>query len=200
MQLTRVRVTRDSVAMGDDTNAPHLMFLELLGDPTIEIAVRNVLECPYLATIQGGEATWLVVADGTVHAVVAQQWEAPRWITGRDVRAPAEIHFRYLRQEDPEAVLAQQLVDAVSPEDVTVTISRPHVRGLLITCRLGEREKDVHGELLVTGDHEWSIIKSTLVDHWTRPPADPMSNTEARVLVTAVVQRLKDEGIRVRWD
>ncbi|WP_285743185.1 hypothetical protein [Lentzea sp. NBRC 105346] len=99
----RIRVTRDSVAMGDDVYAPHEEFLDLPDDATIADALHVVLSRPYLAQIQGGQATWLANSD----AVVAQQWPEPRWVTSPSSPAPAALHFRYLQQRDPEEVHAE---------------------------------------------------------------------------------------------
>lgn len=99
-----VDLTRDSVAAGDDAYAPHRQSLHLTDDASLGDAVSAALARHYLASIVGGKATWLVVADGTVSAVVAQQWAQPRWLTDARVPAPAAIHFRYLAQRDPDEV------------------------------------------------------------------------------------------------
>jgi hypothetical protein len=103
----RLNLTRDSVAMGDDVDAPHGQSLDLPDDACLGDAVAVALARPYLAHIQGGKATWLVVVDGTVHAVVAQQWATTRWLTDPRASAPAVIHFRYLSQRDPDEVYAE---------------------------------------------------------------------------------------------
>ncbi|PWU54729.1 hypothetical protein DLE60_00485 [Micromonospora globispora] len=102
-----VDLTRDSVAMGDDVDAPHRQSLHLTDDASLGDAVSAVLARPYLAQIGGGKATWLVVVDGTVSAVVAQQWAGPRWLADARVRAPGAIHFRYLAQRDPGEVYVE---------------------------------------------------------------------------------------------
>lgn len=99
-----VELTRDSVAAGDDGDAPHHQSLHLPDDASLDDAVSAALARNYLASIAGGKATWLVVADGTVSAVVAQQWAQPRWLADTRRPAPATIHFRYLSQRDPDEV------------------------------------------------------------------------------------------------
>ena len=103
----RIRLTRESVAMGDDARAPHEEYLDMPDGTTFGQAVDRVIWQQYLARIKGGRATWLVTVGQTVHAVVAQEWATPSWLTDPDVPAPAEVHFRYLAQRDPGAVFAE---------------------------------------------------------------------------------------------
>lgn len=103
----RIDVTRDSVAMGDDADAPHRRYVDLADRASLGDAVAAVLALAYLARIHGGKATWLVVAEGVVRAVVAQQWAAPRWLTDPRAPSPAAIHFRYRAQCDPAKVYAE---------------------------------------------------------------------------------------------
>ncbi|WP_144123026.1 hypothetical protein [Catellatospora sichuanensis] len=101
----RIRSTRDSVAMGDDVDAPHEQVLDVADGTTFGDVVDHVLASGYLARIAGGEATWLVVVE-RVHAVVAQQWSTASWLTDPQSQAPDSIHFQYLAQRDPREVLA----------------------------------------------------------------------------------------------
>ncbi|GAB3183172.1 hypothetical protein FHX75_111735 [Micromonospora palomenae] len=56
-----------------------------------------------------------------------------------------------------------------SPDDFTLSVSRPSFRALLITCALGTREIDVYGEVIPDSpDYDWSIVLSQPL-HWTRP-------------------------------
>ncbi|MFJ2775463.1 hypothetical protein [Kitasatospora sp. NPDC087315] len=109
----RTELTRDSVAMGDDVSAPHAERREFPDGIGVRDAVVSVLADGYLATVQGGRATWIVVAaDRTRLAVVAQQWAAPRLLpaagqgplarfTDRD--GVVRLHFDYRQQTNPEA-------------------------------------------------------------------------------------------------
>lgn len=103
----RLELTRDSVAMGDDADAPHSQTLDLADNVSLSDAVAAVLALPYLAHIRGGKATWLVVVGRATKAVVAQQWATPRWLTDPRAPAPAAIHFRYLQQRDPDEVYTE---------------------------------------------------------------------------------------------
>ncbi|WP_394821784.1 hypothetical protein [Pendulispora albinea] len=102
----QIEITRDSVAMGDDADAPHREVLEVSDGATLADAVAEVLRRPYLARIRGGKATWLIVRAPAVLAVVAEQWSAPRWLDDPQAPAPSSLHFRYLAQRDPDQVYA----------------------------------------------------------------------------------------------
>ncbi|MGI5447224.1 hypothetical protein ACQEVM_15865 [Streptomyces sp. CA-243310] len=113
----KVLLTRASVSMGDDTDAPHERRHTFPAAATIGEAITSVLAGGYLPHISGGLATWiLTTAAGEPLAVVAQQWAAPRLLpAGRGnlvslTSAPHDDalawHFRYRAQEDPEAVHA----------------------------------------------------------------------------------------------
>ncbi|MBO1417691.1 hypothetical protein [Streptomyces sp. FH025] len=109
----RIILTRDSVAAGDDVDAPHQAVLTLpdgLGLPEALTALG--LPRPRLPLIAGGRATWVLRGeDGTALAVLAQQWPRPRPLpAGRGPLArlagpdgAVRLHVEYRRQLDPEA-------------------------------------------------------------------------------------------------
>jgi len=107
-----VRVTRESVAAGDDIDAPHERTFALPAGTSLETALATVMSARYLPSISGGLATWSV-ASGIPLAVIAQQWQAPRMLFGVSDnpdaldRAPGllRLHFNYHAQLDPEIVL-----------------------------------------------------------------------------------------------
>jgi hypothetical protein len=102
-------VTRDSVAAGDDVDAPHARTLELPDVGDVRALVTAVKGGYPLPGISGGKATW-VLSSGTPLAVVAQQWARHRlvcWkamrISELDVNAGVlGLHFSYLAQIPPE--------------------------------------------------------------------------------------------------
>ena len=107
-----VYVTRDSVAAGDDVDAPHgraFSFPDTLS--SLQLIARIVAE-GYLARISGGKATWSAVSRVPL-AVVAQQWAEPRAVPWREVSLSGleqrdgayRIHFNYHAQRDPKVVL-----------------------------------------------------------------------------------------------
>ncbi|MDX1594944.1 MAG: hypothetical protein R3298_11910 [Gammaproteobacteria bacterium] len=108
-----VHLTRDSVAAGDDADAPHELALLVPDDATTEAMVAAILDADYLPRIASGRATWSVISDRTL-AVIAQQWPEPRMVA--DASHPPErllkdgsgysFHVKYHAQQDPETVLA----------------------------------------------------------------------------------------------
>lgn len=109
----RIVIWRDSVAMGDDIDAPHERIVDVPDDASIGTIVADLANGAYLASIAGGRATWIV--DGTRPlAVVAQQWDVPRWLVAPDAPAAPlrrpdgspDFHVRYWLQVDPERVFA----------------------------------------------------------------------------------------------
>ncbi|MEU9044294.1 MULTISPECIES: hypothetical protein [unclassified Kitasatospora] len=109
----RILLTRDSVAAGDDVDAPHTATDALPDGLDVPAALTALgLPRPRLPLIGGGRATWVVRgADGTALAVLAQQWPRPRPLpAGRGPLAglagpdgTVRLHVEYRRQLDPDA-------------------------------------------------------------------------------------------------
>ena len=106
-----VYVSRDSVAVGDDIDAPHGRTISLPDERQVDEVLSEILESGYLPKIAGGRATWSVVSNIPL-AVVAQQWTEPRLlplIVERSEELDRQqnglrIHFNYHAQIDPEIV------------------------------------------------------------------------------------------------
>jgi hypothetical protein len=106
-----VTLWRDSVAMGDDMDAPHEWILSLPANAPIAEVVEQIERKKYLPQIAGGQASWILEGDQPL-AVIAQQWKEPRWLVGQGV--PVEqvyrkagdphLNLRYWCQADPEEV------------------------------------------------------------------------------------------------
>ena len=101
-----VIVSRDSVAAGDDVDAPHTRRLQIQSTSPKEFATQILRAYP-LPLIGGGHATW-VVSSGVPLAVVAQQWQEPRLLKGVLDLANCDrkgettlVHVSYLAQIDP---------------------------------------------------------------------------------------------------
>ena len=99
-------VWRDSVAMGDDIDAPHELRLPAAPDATVGDVVKRLLAANYLASVMGG-ATWIVEGERPL-AVLAQRWkkarflvplETPVWTAARADGAP-HLDVRYWCQVD----------------------------------------------------------------------------------------------------
>lgn len=116
LQLTDAKrmeivATRDSVAMGDDVDAPHEQRFSFSDSISVEQAIDQIVKSGYLASVQGG-ATWSVVSRVPV-AVVAQTWGQSRPVSRRPQELGSlkveggsiRLHFNYHAQLDPEIVL-----------------------------------------------------------------------------------------------
>ncbi|MBA4032628.1 MAG: hypothetical protein C0478_17310 [Planctomyces sp.] len=109
--MPQLHLTRDSVAAGDDIQAPHRKRITVVAGTSLSEVLAEVRRLGYLAMISGDKATWVVEASVPL-AVVAQQWEAPVILPAGAALSelPSELHFRYLAQEDPSQVVASLCV------------------------------------------------------------------------------------------
>jgi hypothetical protein len=105
----KVRVDRDSVSAGDDTDS-HAAVVTIEDAATLETAIRAVVSAYRLPSIAGGQATWCVSCDVPV-AVVSQQSPEPRmlpWVQFvtrcNPPREGLTVYFSYLAQVDPDVV------------------------------------------------------------------------------------------------
>jgi hypothetical protein len=110
-----ITVDRSSVAMGDDV-LPHAQTIDVPAETSLADIVTDLLGQRFLASIAGGKATWILVADRPL-AVVAQQWDEPRFLV--DSSRPigsfgvegsgVSLMFRYWMQRDPDYVFGELL-------------------------------------------------------------------------------------------
>jgi hypothetical protein len=104
-----VRLTRDSVAAGDDVESHDVSF-EIDHRRKLSLFLVEIGRRSYLPGIHGGAATWVVRTGrgGQPVAVIAAQWNEPAMLVGRGAEL-AEFGdaylFEYLAQEDPQAVV-----------------------------------------------------------------------------------------------
>lgn len=116
-------IWRDSVAMGDDIEAPHEWAAPVAEEASIAAVVRAMIRASYLASIAGGRATWIVEGAQPL-AVVAQQWREPRWLVPPEVAAASvrrpdghpDLHVRYWCQADPDRVYEALRTGAPLPD------------------------------------------------------------------------------------
>ena len=107
--LMALQLTRDSVCAGDDADAPHERSYAVAPGAGWADVLQGIAACGYLASIAGGQATWVARVEGTPVAVLAQQWDAPRMLPGQErhaVQVAVRLHFDYCAQQDPLAVYA----------------------------------------------------------------------------------------------
>ncbi|MEV4758931.1 hypothetical protein AB0J86_28080 [Micromonospora sp. NPDC049559] len=107
-----INVDRGSVAAGDDA-LPHAQTIELSPETALADVVAHLRDRHFLAVIAGGKATWILVADRPL-AVVAQQWEQPRFLVDPSrpigsfaVEGRVALMFRYWKQHDPDHVFEE---------------------------------------------------------------------------------------------
>ena len=109
----RLVLTRDSVAAGDDIDAPHERALADIPPVAtldgLERLIRQVVGGNYLASV-AGRATWAAFSNLPL-AVYSNLAEQPRmiWLTDRDVTdrlnvrdGTLRMHFVYLAMVDPD--------------------------------------------------------------------------------------------------
>jgi hypothetical protein len=105
----QLRLDRDSVHAGDDTVA-HATVIEIEPWRKLRTVISDVVSTRhYLASIIGGEATWIVEgAPGHLAlAVVAQQWDEPvLLVRNRAIERFGELlYFAYLAQVAANEIL-----------------------------------------------------------------------------------------------
>lgn len=107
----KITIERESVCGGDDVDAPHSDWIAIGPDSTLADVLQIVQSKRYLAHIDGGKATWIAESDRPL-AVVAEQWESPRFLVDPatrfadcaklEIRCP--LYYRYWCQVDPDLV------------------------------------------------------------------------------------------------
>ena len=105
-------IWRESVAAGDDADAPHELKLPVHKDESIQSVITRIVSANYLASISGGRATWIVETGSRPLAVVAQQWPRARFLVEpeQDVTSAVNrsggchLYFKYWCQADPNLV------------------------------------------------------------------------------------------------
>lgn len=111
MKNLLIHVTRDSVCMGDDVNAPHRAFYELSNVQTIKQLI-NYLDKKYnLAGVSATTIAWVLKSTKPL-AVFAPVWDEPRLLVEEDEALSSliedqhvlHLHFEYIIRCDPEEV------------------------------------------------------------------------------------------------
>ncbi len=99
-----IRMTRDSVCMGDDVMSPNEMVVAVDQDETLQSFLGGPVVRDYLPKIMGGKATWTALSGKTVLGVLAQEWPNPVLLV-RQTSVPKDLFFRYHAQVDPHETL-----------------------------------------------------------------------------------------------
>ncbi|GAA5214798.1 hypothetical protein ACFSJ3_15980 [Corallincola platygyrae] len=106
----KLKLTRDSVAAGDDADAPHFFDVVVSDDSTTEEIIEFVCEGSYLPKVVGS-ATWSFSSHKPL-AVFAQKWGRPRMLSFIDCPVSdlatdgsgIRFHVNYHAQIEPEVV------------------------------------------------------------------------------------------------
>jgi hypothetical protein len=108
----QVLLRRDSVAAGDDVDAPHDKTITVADDASIEAIITTVAQSHYLASIGGGKATWSANSKFPL-AIIAQEWDYQPKMLSRSVipvnkldmvDGRLRLYFTYYTQLDPQVV------------------------------------------------------------------------------------------------
>src|SRR5690606_32178176 len=63
LNMKKIKLTRESVAMGDDIDAPHFLEIDIEPNWTITEILKYISNINYLPKISGGRATWSVAIN-----------------------------------------------------------------------------------------------------------------------------------------
>ena len=110
--MKKIKLTRESVAMGDDIDSPHFLEIEINPNWTIIEILKNINEIGYLPLIQGNKATWSVAINETIAVLSQGNFENPMLICLPDYPYQGTmgfididyIHFNYHAQKNPKEV------------------------------------------------------------------------------------------------
>jgi hypothetical protein len=81
-------LTRDSVHMSDDTNAPHKKAI-YIKDVSISGLHKAIREINYLPTVQGN-CSWGIIGYGPI-GIIVQQWNEVRPLLSGDILLESEL-------------------------------------------------------------------------------------------------------------
>jgi len=114
--MIRIKFDRDSVCIGDDIYS-HTESFDVDETMSVDSFINFLYSMPYvIASISGGEATWILQLRKDIHfyidiAVFAQQWSSVKYIShyttiGEITKyyGSMEFYAKYLRQIDPDVV------------------------------------------------------------------------------------------------
>ena len=112
-----IRIRRESVCMGDDV-MDHELEIGFDETSTLEDLIHTLLpkkhlpRIKFLPSISGDKATWVLTYNFQPLAVIAQEWEEPKYLVNKDeillniidFCSHKTIDFQYLAQIDPDVV------------------------------------------------------------------------------------------------
>ncbi|MFI2742201.1 hypothetical protein ACG2LH_05640 [Zhouia sp. PK063] len=110
--MKKIKLTRESVAMGDDIDAPHFLEIEIQPNWTIIEILKYISKINYLPKITGGKATWSVAIHEPIAVLTQENPKEPLLICpasypyyGTKVVVEFDhIHFNYHAQKKANEV------------------------------------------------------------------------------------------------
>jgi hypothetical protein len=110
--MKKIKLTRESVAMGDDINAPHILEIEIDPNWTITEILKCIIKADYLPKISGEKATWSVAINEPIAVLTQKNPEKPLLICLPDYPYHGtkgfvefdHIHFNYHMQKKASEV------------------------------------------------------------------------------------------------
>ncbi len=114
--MLNVVVQRESVCMADDME-DHSIIVKIEEMKTLREFLLYMLNTKYLAKISGGKATWVLCCNDIILAVVAQEWDHPKYLQSPDAKitkfmegnSKVEMNFKYLAQINPDKTYIELL-------------------------------------------------------------------------------------------
>jgi hypothetical protein len=111
--MKKIKLTRESVAMSDDIDAPHFMEIEIQPNWTITEILKYIIKSKYLPRISGGKATWSVAINEPIAVLTQENSQSPMLICYPEYPYQGtmgfvdieNIHFNYHAQKNPIEVL-----------------------------------------------------------------------------------------------
>lgn len=106
--MKKIKLTRESVAMADDINAPHLFEIEINRSWKISQILNCIINANYLPCINGGKATWSVSINEPIAVLSQENMKNPLLICLPDYPYQGtngfvefnHIHFNYHAQKE----------------------------------------------------------------------------------------------------
>ena len=110
--MKKIKLTRESVAMAEDIDAPHIFEIEINPNWTISQILNCIINANYLPTINGGKATWSVAINEPIAVLSQENIEHPLLICLPDYPYQGtnsfvefnHIHFNYHAQKEAAEV------------------------------------------------------------------------------------------------
>ena len=122
--IVHLDLTRDSVCLADDVDAPHALQLTVDADAGLRVVLDRIVAARWLAYV-GPVATWSVEVGGAVAVLGERLGASFIRIAGESALSAAEVpalHLTYHQQQDDEAVLEGLIRRRAAIDDATTEL------------------------------------------------------------------------------